>query len=254
MGRRAAKVAEKKAKGEAAKSKIYSRYGKKIAGAIKTGGSDPLNNMELASLIKEAKAAGVPKDNIDRLLKKADDAPDYTEVIYEVYGHGGVGMLVTCLTDNTNRAASVVKAAVKKAGGKDASPGSVSFQFTKMAKIEIPEDRAADLDEDKVFEIALESSVDDIDIRPAPLRPDIENNEDGSTPVPPKWVLTTPNSLKALRDALEANGIEGSTSLAHIPNALVDCSEEELEKNLGLIDALEDIDDVDMVEHNISFA
>jgi len=139
MGRRAAKIAARKGKSDALKAKLYGKFGKRLAQCVRQGGNDPTQNLALADLIEEAKAARVPKDIIERNIGKASEgaAADFKEMVYEAYGPGGTGFLVECLTDNVNRSASDVKSAITKAGGKWAEAGSVMFNFQKKGVLMI---------------------------------------------------------------------------------------------------------------------
>lgn len=132
-GRHSKNVAAKKNKLDAMKNKLFTRLGVKILLAAKAGGTDPNVNNELARALKEAQSIKLPKENIDRALKKATDtsADQYESGVYEVFGHGGVGVIVCTLTDNTNRVNKEIKSIARKAEVKIASGGSVLYQFTK---------------------------------------------------------------------------------------------------------------------------
>mmetsp|Transcript_36992 Transcript_36992/g.48703 ORF Transcript_36992/g.48703 Transcript_36992/m.48703 type:complete len:294 (-) Transcript_36992:260-1141(-) len=236
MGRRSEKIARKKGAEDAKRGKVFARIGKKIIMAVKSGGSDVESNKQLADVMKEAKAYNVPKDNIDRAIKRAEaaDTADFKEAVYEAYGYGGVGIIINCLTDNTNRALTEIKQAIKKSEVSLASTGSVAFNFDKKGRIEVD----AVLDDDIVLEIALEGGVDDYELA--------EGNEEGSS-----VIYVPPAETKLMADALEAAGHTPKPSLANVPNVWVQCSEEDEEENLNIIEAIEALDDVDSVEHNI---
>jgi YebC/PmpR family DNA-binding regulatory protein len=221
------------------RAKVFARIGKKIMMAVKAGGPNEDSNKALSDVLKEAKAYNVPKDNIVRVIKKATDGSegDYKEAVYEVYAHGGVGLLITCLTDNTNRANVEIKTVCKKQDLQMAASGSVAFQFARKGRIEFKDGSA--IEEDPVIEAALLADVDDVEL--------VEGDEEGS-----KWALTEPTMLMALADALAASGMEGEPALVHVPNALVDVSDEDMEKNFLAIETLEALDDVDVVEHNMA--
>ncbi|KAK3236794.1 hypothetical protein CYMTET_53085, partial [Cymbomonas tetramitiformis] len=160
MGRRSAKIAGKKGKTDALRAKLYGKLCKKIVQAAKgPGGPDPIANSTLAEAIKAAKTASVPNDLIERNVKKASDAKtaDYTEVTYEAYGHGGVGVVIEGLTDNLNRAASEVRDVVKKGGAKMAESGSVLFQFERKGLVYVKGDN-----EDEIMEAAMEGGAEDL--------------------------------------------------------------------------------------------
>ncbi|CAM9773683.1 unnamed protein product, partial [Hapterophycus canaliculatus] len=148
MGRRAAKIAKVKGREDAKRGKAFARIGKKIIMAVKAGGPNEDTNKQLADTIKEAKHNSVPKDNIARAIKRAVDGSqgDFKEVVYEAYGHGGTGMVITALTDNVNRAIAEVKTVWRKQGLKQAAQGSVLFQFEKRGRVEIQ----GEVDEEQV--------------------------------------------------------------------------------------------------------
>mgnify|MGYP003949844909 FL=1 len=130
MGRKAAKVAAKKQKGEAKRTKLYGKYGKLIVAAVKEGGgADPVSNTQLARVLADAARLSVPRELVDRNIKRATDGSqaDYMELTYEAYGEGGVGIVIEVLSDNVNRAAADTKATINKNGGKVAEPGSGAF-------------------------------------------------------------------------------------------------------------------------------
>ena len=136
MGRKAAKVAQTKNKNDAIRTKLYGKFGKEIARAAKEGGTGT-DNVRLQGILKDAKRMSVPADLIERNLKKAGEAKggDFMELTYECYGHGGVGIVMEVLSDNVNRCAGDIPAAVKKGGGKMAESGSVLFNFERKGLV-----------------------------------------------------------------------------------------------------------------------
>ncbi|CAM9443576.1 unnamed protein product [Ectocarpus sp. 4 AP-2014] len=237
MGRRAAKIAKVKGREDAKRGKAFARIGKKIIMAVKAGGPNEDTNKQLADTIKEAKHNSVPKDNIARAIKRAVDGSqgDFKEVIYEAYGHGGTGMVVTALTDNVNRAIADVKAVWKKQGLKQAAQGSVLFQFEKRGRVEVQ----GEVDEEQVIEAAIEAGVEDVEV--------VEGDHEGTS-----WILTTPKDLMTLTGALSEAGITGETGLALIPSGLADVDDEAMELNLAAVEALLELEDVDTVDHNMA--
>lgn len=240
MGRAAAVRAATKGKTDAKKAKVNAYYGKKIIMAVKSGGSpDPQANRQLGELIKAAKQNSVPIDNINRAIKRAieKDAGDFSESTFEAYGHGGASLIVNVLSDNANRANADVKSAISKNNGKLAESGSVLFMYDFKGKIEIP----SKVDEEELLMAAIDNNVDDMEL--------IEGDEEGTS-----IVYTDPKETAAMFEAVKAIGLEDGArmSLSHISKAPVECSEEDFEKNMVIIDALEDLDDVDSVEHNMS--
>ena len=240
MGRAAAVRAATKAKTDSKKAKINAIYGKKLIMAVKEGGSpDPNSNRMLADVIKSAKANSVPMDNINRAIKKASEgnAGDFKDSTFEAYGLGGASMVINVLTDNNNRATADVKAAVNKRDGKIAEQGSVLFMYDRKGKIEVD----GELDEETVLEAAIEAGCDDYELAPG--------DEEGTT-----IVYTDPKEVSAMVEAVKKldSDKEVKFSLVYVSKAPVEVSDEDFEKNMQIIDALEDLDDVDSVEHNMS--
>lgn len=242
MGRAAAVRANTKAKTDAKKAKTNAVFGKKIIMAVKDGGSaDPNSNRALFDLMKQARANSVPVDNINRAIKKATEgnAGDFKESTFEAYGFGGASLVVNILTDNNKRASSDIRVVINKRDGKVAEPGSVLFMYDRKGKIEVD----AKLDEEKVLEAAINIGCDDYEL--------LEGEEDGST-----IVFTNPSDTSLMVEALKTlgdfsdDGIK--SSLVYVSKAPVECSDEDFEKNMEIIDALEDLDDVDSVEHNMA--
>lgn len=245
MGRAAAVRANTKAKTDAAKAKNNGYYAKKIIMAVKAGGPDPVQNRNLAQIIADAKGSNVPKDIINRNIEKASASTtaDYKESLFEFYGHGGVGLLVTVLTDNDNRANADVNLVAKKNSLKTAAMNSVAFKFDKKARIDV----GAVLDEEMLMELCLECGVDDYDLRTdidgCPLNP----SEEGKSVI---YVAMT--DMAAIRDALREKEYEISTKLANVPlDGFIRVNDSEFAQNIAAIEAFEELDDVDLVEHNI---
>lgn len=240
MGRAAAVRAATKAKTDMKKTKTNAAFGKKLIMAVKQGGSpDPAANRMLADVMKAAKAANVPVDNINRAIKKASEANtgDFSESTFEAYGLGGASMVINVLTDNNNRAASDVRSTVNKRGGKIAEQGSVLFMYDRKGKIEVP---GVELNEEALLDVAIEAEVEDFALQ--------EGDEEGSS-----VILVEPSDCASMYDAVVGMGHEGAKmSLSWITKAPVECTEEDFEKNMEIIDSLLELDDVDSVEHNMS--
>jgi YebC/PmpR family DNA-binding regulatory protein len=240
MGRAAAVRAATKGKTDAKKAKVNAYYGKKIIMAVKQGGSaDPIANRQLGELIKAAKQNSVPVDNINRAIKRATekDAGDFSEATFEAYGFGGASLIINVLSDNSNRSTADVKTAVNKLKGKMAEQGSVLFMYDLKGKIEIP----AVVDEEELLMAAIDAGVEDMEL--------VEGDEEGTS-----IVYTDPKETSAMFDAVKSIGLEEGSKmgLAHISKAPVECTEEDFDKNMAIIEALEELDDVDSVEHNMS--
>jgi len=257
MGRAAAVRAATKAKTDAAKAKNNNRYAKKIIQAVKAGGPDPVINRMLATVIQEAKTSNVPNDVIDRNIKKASDAntANYKESLFEFYGHGGVGIIVNVLTDNDNRAASDVALVAKKNALKPATGGSVIFNFDKKARLDVSSPAPADkkvaaapsLTEDSVMELCLESGVDDYDFRGTADGSQFNPADEGSS-----VVYVSMSDLSNMRDALAKAGYKVEASLRNLPKeGCVAVADDVFDLNMKAFDAFEELDDVDLVEHNM---
>jgi len=232
MGRRAAKIAGRKGKADAARAKVFGKIGKQIIAAAKAGGSSSAeSNQQLADVLKKAKEANVPKDLIDRNLKRASDTSvgNFSELTYEAYGHGGVGVVIESLTDNNNRTNSDVRDVVKKAGGKMAESGSVMFQFTRQGALLV-----SNCTEEELFDVALEGGAEDVIALP----------KGGFK------VVTEPANFGSVRDALLARQFEvdeENSGLTMAPVTLIETSDEDYEANVTMLERLLELDDVDCV-------
>jgi len=239
MGRAAAVRAATKSKTDAKKAKTNAAYGKKIIMAVKQGGPDPDSNRQLGDLIKQAKANSVPVDNINRAIKRASEAStaNFSESTFEAYGMGGVSMVINVLTDNDNRANEKVRTVVNKSKGKMAEQGSVLFMYDRMGKVEVN----GELDEEQLLEAAIENDIDDFDLR---------DGDEDSTSI----VYVDPKETNLMFEAVKGLGFEEGVkmSLVYLTKAPVEVSDEDFENNMNIIDALEELDDVDSVEHNMS--
>ena len=226
-------IMHRKGKQDSARSKLFSRLSKEITVAAKTGMPDPNMNPRLRLAIQNAKAQSMPKDNIERAIKKASgaDGENYDEVRYEGYGPGGVAVIVEALTDNRNRTASNVRSIFTKAGGALGETGSVSFSFDRVGEISY---KAEVGDADKVMEAAIEAGADDV-----------ESSEDGHT------IICGFEAMNEVSKALE--GVLGeaeSVKAIWKPQNTVPVDEEKAQSLMKLIDNLEDDDDVQNVYSN----
>lgn len=230
-----ANIKHRKGRADAKKGKIFSRIAKEIISAVKTGGPDPKANTRLRLAILKARESNLPTDIIDRNIKKASsaDQADFTEMTYELYGHGGVGIIAEVMTDNKNRISSEMRIATNKRGGVIASPGAVAFNFDRKGVIQVA--KKPDIEE-KLFLAATEAGASDF-----------ETVED-------IFVITTePADLYTVKEAIAKAGFECvEASLEMIPKVTVDCDPETEKANLALIDWLEQLDDVDSVYHNMN--
>ncbi|MCH9613170.1 MAG: putative transcriptional regulatory protein [Chlamydiia bacterium] len=228
-----ANIKHRKGRADAAKGKLFSRAAKEIISAVKQGGPDKSANAKLRLAIQKARAVNMPNDNIDRNIKKASstDQADYVEMTYELYGHGGVGIIVDAMTDNKNRTASDMRIATNKKGGSIATPGAVSFNFDRKGVLQV---KTSATDEDTLFMLITDAGADDF-----------ETNEDLY------MIVTPPELLFQVKEAIEAADIQvEEANLEMIPKNSVEVDEETRAKNDALIEFLEDLDDVDSVYHN----
>jgi YebC/PmpR family DNA-binding regulatory protein len=212
---------------------MFSKFSKEITVAAKMGDPDPDKNPRLRLAVKEAKQASMPKDNIDRAIKKATggDAEDYEEIRYEGYGTNGVAVIVETMTDNRNRTASVVRSTFTKYGGNLGETGSVGFMFDRKGEVMYP---ASVGDADTVMMAAIEAGAEDV-----------ESTEEGHV------IYCADTDLNEVSTALEAVlGESDSTKLIWQPTVTTELDLEGMQKLMKLIDALEDDDDVQRVTAN----
>ncbi len=228
-------IKRKKEKTDQQRAKVFTKIGRELAVVVKSGGPDPNVNSKLKDVIAKAKAANVPNDNIERIIKKAageTGSNNYEDIVYEGYGPCGVAVIVETLTDNRNRTAGDLRHYFDKFGGNMGQPGSVMFMFNRQGVITID---AEGLDEDTVMEAALEAGAEDF------------NFEDGIFEI-----TTAPNDMGNVRDALEAAGYSFlSAEVAYVPTTTTALDNpDDVVKMEKLIDILEENDDVQDIWHN----
>ncbi|WP_406299362.1 YebC/PmpR family DNA-binding transcriptional regulator [Embleya sp. NBC_00888] len=225
----------KKAVIDARRGKLFAKLIKNVEVAARTGGGDIAGNPTLYDAIQKAKKSSVPNDNIDRAVKRGSGAEaggaDYQSITYEGYGPNGVAVLIECLTDNRNRAASDVRVAMTRNGGSMADPGSVSYMFTRKGVVIVPKN---DLSEDDVLGAVLDAGAEEV-------------NDLGES----YEVVSEATDMVAVRTALVDAGIDYDSADANfIPSVSVALDEEGARKIFRLIEALEDSDDVQDVWAN----
>ncbi|HHW82305.1 MAG TPA: YebC/PmpR family DNA-binding transcriptional regulator [Actinomycetales bacterium] len=226
----------KKAALDAKRGKLFARLVKNIEVAARTGGGDPAGNPTLYDAIQKAKRNSVPADNIDRAVKRGSgedsSGAHWETIMYEGYGPGGVALLIECLTDNRNRAASDVRVAVTRNGGTMADPGSVSYLFSRRGVVEVP--KANGVTEDDLLLAVLDAGAEEV-----------EDNGDAFE------IQSEPNALVEVRKAVQEAGFEyDSAEVQWVPATEVELDRDGVEKIMKLIDALEDVDDVQDVFAN----
>ena len=230
-------IKRKKEKTDGAKAKIFTKIGREIAVAVKSGGGDPNVNGKRRDLIAKAKANNVPNDNIDRIIKKAmgdGDKNNYETITYEGYGPNGVAVIVECLTDNRNRTAGDVRHVFDKFGGNLGTTGCVSFGFKEKGVFVISNEEGA-YDEDKVMEDVMDAGADDFTMEDEMVE-----------------ITCAPADFSAVLSALEEKGYAFETAeVQMVPDNYVSLSDEESLKKMNLLlEKLEDNDDVQNVWHN----
>lgn len=228
-----ANIQHRKGKQDAIRSKMFSKLAKEITVAAKMGDPDPEKNPRLRLAVKAAKAVSMPKDVIERAIKKSfgGDAADYSEIRYEGYGAGGIAVIVETMTDNVNRTASNVRSYFTKCGGNLGQTGSVSHSFDRVGEISYP---AAAGSADDVMMAALDAGADDV-----------ESDDDGH------WIYCAVESLSDVSEALEKTlGESTESKLIWRPQSRTEVDLETAQKLVKLIDMLEEDDDVQTVTHN----
>ncbi|MCB0890714.1 MAG: YebC/PmpR family DNA-binding transcriptional regulator, partial [Propionibacteriaceae bacterium] len=230
----------KKAAIDAKRGKLFANLIKKIEVAARVGGGDPGGNPTLYDAIQKAKKNSVPNDNIDRAVKRGSgvggEQVDYTEIMYEAYGPGGVAILIECLTDNRNRSASDVKVAVTRNGGTMADVGSVSRIFDRKGIVEVAKSQGGkNVEEDDLLEATLDADPEDVSDEGETLR-----------------VISDPSVVVDVRKAVQSAGYDyESAEVQFVPQytTAID-AKEAAEKLFRLLDAIEDVDDVQTVYSN----
>jgi len=230
-----ANIQHRKRAQDAKRGKLFTRLIREVSIAVRQGGGpDPTANSRLRLAMDKAMAGNVPKDTLERAIKRAagdGDASDIEEVRYEGYGPGGVAVMVECMTDNRNRTVSEVRHAFARCGGNLGTDGSVAYLFAKVGQLSFP----AASNEDLVMEAALEAGAEDV-----------VSYADGSIDV-----LTAPDRLAQVRDAMVARALRADEAMVTMrPSTSVTLEGDEAERMVRLLEILEDLDDVQEVYSN----
>lgn len=229
-----ASIKHKKGAMDAKRGKIFTKLIREITVAAKIGGGDPSGNARLRAAIQAAKMENMPKDNIERAIKKGTgelEGTSYEEVNYEAYGPGGVAVLIDCLTDNKNRTVADLKYVLDRHGGSLGSPGCVSWMFVKKGLIVLDQDKAA---EERILEIALDAGAEDV-------RQAGEQFE----------VVMDPGDFEKVKKAFDSAGLTYNLAeITMIPQNTVRLEGKKAEQMLNLMEALDDIDDISHVHAN----
>ncbi|MCL4121742.1 UNVERIFIED_CONTAM: hypothetical protein GTU68_011266 [Idotea baltica] len=233
-----ANIQHRKGAQDAKRGKLFTKFIREITVAAKEGGSDPDNNPRLRAAIDKALSGNMTRDVIERATKRGAgelEGVTYEEIRYEGYGPSGIAIMMDCMTDNRNRTVAAVRNVFSKRGGNMGTDGSVAYLFNKKGIISYPEG----IDEDRVMEAAIEAGADDI-----------VTNDDGSVDV-----ITASEDYATVKDALDQAGIEAiSSEVTMHPETTVALDVKEAEKALAMIDAFEDLDDVQDVYTNADFS
>lgn len=238
-----ANIRFRKAAQDAKRGKVFTKLIREITTAARMGGGDESSNPRLRSAVVAALAQNMTRDTIKRAVERGvggGDGADLENITYEGYGVGGVAVMVECMTDNHNRTASDVRHAFTKFGGNLGTTGSVGYLFTKKGVISFAqdEDGKIPIDEEQAMEIGLEAGADDI-----------VTNDDGSIDV-----YTAPEAFADVVEAFEAKGIKPTNAeVSMVPSTEAELDADNAAKCMRMIDALEDLDDVQNVYHNASF-
>ena len=230
-----ANIKHRKARQDAKRAKVWTKVIRELTVAARLGGGDPNDNPRLRLAIDNALSVNMPRDTMDRAIARGVGGlagGDVEELTYEGYGPGGVAVLVEVMTDNRNRTVAAVRHAFSKYGGKLGTDGSVAYLFTKQGVVSL-----VGADEEAVMDVAIEAGAEDIE------------SEDGVISV-----VTPPESFSDVLDALKGGGFDPEhAEVALVPTTTNPCDEETAAKVLRLIDALEDVDDVQNVYCNAGF-
>ncbi|MBE0439347.1 MAG: YebC/PmpR family DNA-binding transcriptional regulator [Gammaproteobacteria bacterium] len=233
-----ANIQHRKGAQDAKRGKLFTKFIREITVAAKEGGSDASNNPRLRAAIDKALSGNMTRDVIERATKRGAgemDGVSYEEIRYEGYGPSGIAIMMDCMTDNRNRTVGAVRNVFTKRGGNMGTDGSVSYLFNKKGIISF----AAGTDEDAVMEVALESGAEDI-----------VTNDDGSIDV-----FTAPEDYAAVKDALDNAGFQStSAEVTMHPETTVSLDVDDARKAMAMIDAFEDLDDVQQVYSNADFS
>ena len=228
-------IKRKKGAADAERGKLFAKLAKEIYVAAKNGDADPVNNAALRMVIEKAKSVNMPKSNIQNAIDKASKAgsgENYEQLRYEGYGPSGMAIMIDCLTDNRNRTAGFVRSTLTKRGGNLGTDGSVSYLFKRKGLLILDKE----YDEEKLMEDVLELDMEDFEV-----------TDEGYE------ITTEPNAFLGVKEALEEKGYTNyiMSEVTYIPDNYVNLDSETTEKALALVEALEDIDDVQAVYHNL---
>ena len=231
-------IKRKKAATDAKRGQIFTKLGKELALAAREGGPDPETNFKLRLVVDKAKAANMPKDNIERAIRRGaglEKGEALEEITYEGYGPHGVALLIQVVTDNRNRAVAEIRRWFNRLGGSLGESGCVAWQFEPQGYLTLPPD---DRDPDEIFDIAVEWGADDVVFGEDLIE-----------------IFTAPDAFQIVREAFEGRGIKlDSAEISMIPKTTITLDEKQTFQNMNLINALEELDDVQGVYSNLDLS
>lgn len=234
-----ANIKHRKAAADAKKGKVFTKIAREIESAARQGGGDPASNFTLRLALDKARAANMPRENIDRAVKRGTgemQGDQLEEIYYEGYGPAGSALMILCLTDNRNRTVGEVRNALRKAGGNLGESGSVAWQFDQKGMILA---RTDGHDPDELMLTAIDAGAEDVEVE-----------EDGYVEI-----ITAREDLQAVQEALTSAGIEvESAELSMIPRTMLEIDVEQQASVLKLVDQIDDLDDVQQVYHNVELS
>ncbi len=231
-------IKRKKAATDAKRGQLFTKLGKELSIAAREGGPDPETNIRLRLVVDKAKAANMPKDNIERAIRRGaglEKGAILDEITYEGYGPHGVALLIQVVTDNRNRSVADIRRWFNKLGGSLGEAGSVAWQFEQKGYVTIEPD---DLDLDEIFDVAVEWGAEDVVFGDDLIE-----------------IFTEPDDFQTVRQALEGRGLDlESAELTMMPKTTITLTEKQTLQNMGLISTLEDLDDVQQVYSNLDIS
>jgi YebC/PmpR family DNA-binding regulatory protein len=231
-------IKRKKGATDAKRGQIFTKLGKELALAAREGGPDPETNFKLRLVVDKAKAANMPKDNIERAIRRGaglEKGESLEEITYEGYGPHGVALLIQVVTDNRNRAVAAIRRWFNRLGGSLGESGCVAWQFEPQGYLTLPPD---DRDPDEIFDIAVEWGADDVVFGEDLIE-----------------IFTPPDAFQIVREAFEGRGIKlESAEISMIPKTTITLDEKQIFQNMNLINALEELDDVQEVYSNLDLS
>ncbi|MCX7812959.1 MAG: YebC/PmpR family DNA-binding transcriptional regulator [Pseudothermotoga sp.] len=229
-----ANIKHRKMAQDAKRSQLFTKLIRELIVAAREGGGNPDTNPRLRAAIERAKEASMPKENIERAIKRGTgeiEGAEFQEIIYEAYAPGGVALYIRALTDNKNRTAQELRHVLSRHGGSLAEPGSVGWVFERKGIVQMPKEQVANIEE--VMMIAIDAGAEDIKEQEDPIR-----------------IIASPEDVMKIKDALEANGYKVEASIGYVPKSTVRVTGKDAERLLTLLNALEDMDDVQEVFSN----